>query len=80
MEGRTLPSNVDYSKVLPLAVESRSRRRSFFPVNGQSFSSSGNNIIRIDVSADSFLDTKHSYLRFKLTNTAAAQAVGFKRL
>ena len=77
MEGRTLPSNVDYSKVLPLAVESRSRRRSFFPVNGQSFSSNGNNIIRIDISADSFLDTKHSYLRFKYTNNSAAAAIGF---
>ena len=77
MEGRTLPSNVDYSKVLPLAVESRSRRRSFFPVNGQTFSSQGNNIIRIDISADSFLDTKHSYLRFKYTNNSAAAAIGF---
>ena len=58
MEGRTLPSNVDYSKVLPLAVESRSRRRSFFPVNGQSFSSSGNNIIRIDVVLIMVVDTE----------------------
>jgi hypothetical protein len=50
-----LPSNADYTKVLPLAVESRSRRRTFFPTNGQSFTSNGNNIIRIDLSAQAFL-------------------------
>ena len=73
---RSLPSTVDYSKILPLAVESRSRRRTFFPTNGQQFTSNGNNIIRIDVSAQAFLDPKHSYLRFKYTNLVA-QTVGF---
>ncbi len=68
---RVLPSNVDYTKILPLAVESRSRRRSFFPTNGQQFNSGGNNIIRIDVSAQAFLDPKHSYLRFRYANQAA---------
>ena len=68
MSDRVLPSNVDYTKILPLAVESRSRRRSFFPTNGQSFTSDGNNIIRIDVAASAFLDTKHSYLRFRYQN------------
>ena len=65
---RVLPSNVDYTKILPLAVESRSHRRAFFPTNGQRFESDGNNIIRIDVSASAFLDPKHSYLRFRFTN------------
>jgi len=73
---RVLPSNVDYTKILPLAVESRSRRRSFFPTNGQTFASNGNNIIRIDISAAAFLDPKHSYLRFRFRNLTA-QAVGF---
>ena len=72
---RVLPSNVDYTKILPLAVESRSRRRTFFPVNGQVFTSGANNIIRIDVSADAFLDPKHSYLRFTMTNNSG-QAMG----
>jgi len=75
-EGRVLPKSVDYTKILPLAVESRSRRRSFFPVNGQSFVDNANNIIRIDVSASAFLDTRHSYLRFRLTNNSG-QAMGF---
>jgi len=65
---RVLPSNVDYTKILPLAVESRSHRRAFFPTNGQTFESDGNNIIRIDISASAFLDPKHSYLRFRFKN------------
>ena len=71
---RVLPKTLNYQDVLPLAVESRARRRTFFPVNGQSFSAVGNNIIRIDLSADALLDTQHSYLRFTLTNDAAKSA------
>jgi len=67
-----LPASVDYTKVLPLAVESRARRRTYFPTNGSSFNSAGNNIIRIDLSANAFLDPKHSYLRFSFANTAGA--------
>ena len=78
MEGisRALPKNADYSQVLPLAVESRSRRRTFFPNNGQQFTSDGNNIIRIDISASAFLDPKHSYLRFRMTNNCAVATMG----
>ena len=78
MTDRVLPSSVDYTKVLPLAVESRSRRRSFFPTNGQTFTSNGNNIVRIDVAASAFLDPKHSYLRFRYNNlTASTVGVDF---
>jgi hypothetical protein len=73
---RVLPSNVDYTKILPLAVESRSHRRAFFPTNGQRYESDGNNIIRIDVSASAFLDPKHSYLRFRFLNDTN-QTMGF---
>lgn len=68
---RVLPKTLNYQDVLPLAVESRARRRTFFPVNGQSFTASGANIIRIDLSADALLDTQHSYLRFTFTNDTA---------
>ena len=64
-----VPDQINYTKILPLAVESRSRRRSFLPANGQSFVSDQNNVIRIPVMANAFLDTKESYLRFRLTNT-----------
>lgn len=65
---RVLPRTLDYTDVLPLAVESRARRRTFFPINGQTFQSNQANIIRIDLSADALLDTQHSYLRFTYTS------------
>ena len=71
---RVLPKTIDYTDVLPLAVESKSRRRTFFPSNGATFGSDSNNIVRIDISADALLDTQHSYLRF--TNTFAAATAG----
>jgi len=74
--GRKLPRNADYMSHLPLAMPSMAKRRNYFPVNGQSFTSTGNNIIRIDVSGDAFLDTKNSYLTFRFNNTTG-QAMGF---
>jgi hypothetical protein len=71
---RVLPKTIDYTDVLPLAVESKSRRRTFFPTNGQTFTDNTNNIVRIDISADALLDTQHSYLRF--TGTFAGNTVG----
>ena len=69
---RVAPPQVNYDNVLPLAVESRSNRREFLPVNGQTFSNSnGATIVRIDVNADSMLDPTHSYLECDLKNTNA---------
>ena len=68
--GRKLPRNANYMDHLPLAITSKSKRRVFFPVNGQTFSSTGNNIIRIDISGDSFWDTKNSYLQFRFVNNS----------
>ena len=73
---RVLPKTLDYTDVLPLAVESKSRRRTFFPNNGQQFVSNAANSIRIDLSADALLDTQHSYLRFTYTQ-GAGQSCGF---
>lgn len=72
---RVLPKTLDYTDVLPLAVESKSRRRTFFPTNGATFNSNGNNIIRIDISADALLDTQHSYLKFDVEMSDAAGAL-----
>ena len=77
MEQRVLPKTLDYTDVLPLAVESRSRRRTFFPINGQKFTSDGANIIRIDLSADALLDTQHSYLRFTFTPKTRSAGIDF---
>jgi hypothetical protein len=64
----SLPSSMDYTKILPVAAGNpRAMRRTFLPVNGTSFTANGNNIIRIELSASQFWDAKHSYLRFKCT-------------
>jgi len=76
MDSRVAPPQVNYDNVLPLAIESRSNRREFLPVNGQSFSNStGATICRIDVNADSMLDATHSYLECDIRNDAV-NAVG----
>lgn len=69
MEG-TAPRSVNYADTLPLAVSSTQNRRSYYPQNGQSFTDTSNNIIRIDVNADGLLDAQQSYLEFTLTNNA----------
>lgn len=65
---RMLPRSADYRSILPSALHSEAKQRTFFPVNGNVFSDTGNNIIRIDVSGEDFLDTKSSFLRFRYTN------------
>ena len=70
---RVSPHQVNYDNVLPLAIESRSNRREFLPVNGQTFSNTnGSTVVRIDINADSMLDATHSYLEYILKNTNAS--------
>jgi len=64
-----IPDVLNYTKVLPLAIESRARRRTYLANNGQQWISDQQNIIRIPIVASAFLDTKESYLRFRLTNS-----------
>tara|TARA_R100000664_G_scaffold24452_2_gene34240 strand:- start:93 stop:1649 length:1557 start_codon:yes stop_codon:yes gene_type:complete len=66
---RVAPRQVNYDNILPLAIESRSNRREFLPVNGQEFSNAtGATICRIDVNADSMLDASHSYFECRIEN------------
>ena len=70
---RVAPPALNYDNILPLAIESRSNRRSFVPTNGASFSNTtGATVIRVDVNADSMLDCAHSYLTCDVNNDAAA--------
>lgn len=74
----SLPSTMDYTKILPIAAGNpRAMRRTFLPVNGQSFTATGNNIIRLELSASQFWDAKHSYLRFDVAlNNGAGLTAG----
>ena len=71
---RQAPKQLLYENQLPLAVESKSTRRLFFPEGGSVYGPPGGanpNIIRIPINADSLLDVQHSYLQFNLNATAA---------
>ena len=72
---RVAPNDLNYDDVLPLAVESKSQVRDFMPEGGSVYGPNGGsnpNICRIPVNADSMLDARNSYLRFKLNNTTAS--------
>jgi len=71
---RVAPRQVAYENQLPLAIESKSQRRKFFPEGSAVYGPNGNNaglsnIIRIPINADSLLDCQHSYLQFTINNT-----------
>lgn len=72
---RVAPPALNYDNILPLAIESRSNRRSFVPTNGATFSNAtGATVVRIDVNADSMLDCAHSYLTCDIGATQVANA------
>lgn len=72
---RQAPRQIMYENQLPLAIESKSQRRLFFPEGGSTYGPTSNgahpNIIRIPINADSLLDVQHSYLQFKINNKTA---------
>ena len=53
---------------LPVAIEARSNRRSFWPANGDKFSPDATNVIRMTINSNSFIDFSHSYLQFQVQN------------
>lgn len=67
--GPVAPNQLNYSDVLPLAIESKSQKRTFNPTNGVNFSPTGTNVIRLNINSDNLWDCTHSYLQLKFTNT-----------
>ena len=61
---------------LPVAIEARSNRRTFYPSNGEVFAPDGTNVIRMTLNSNSFVDFAHSYLQFKVTNKTLADGAG----
>ena len=72
MEGRSAPRSVNYDNSLPLAIEGRAHRRQFFTQNGATYGSTTNNIVIMDINADSMLDTQSSYFSLTLNNTSGS--------
>ena len=64
---------------LPVAIEAKSNRRTFFPTNGQTFSKSGANIIKLTLNSQSFIDFSHSYLQFTFRNAATNATCGLEQ-
>ena len=77
---RVAPRQLLYENQLPIAIESTSTRRIFFPEGGAKYGPPGGanpNICRIPINADDMLDCQESFLQFKLNNTATnAETVG----
>lgn len=72
---RVAPRQLLYENQLPIAIESTSTRRIFFPEGGAKYGPPGAanpNIVRIPINADDMLDCQESFLQFKLNNTATA--------
>ena len=44
---------------LPVAIDARSNRRTFYPNNGNVFGPNGTNVIRLNINSESFLDFSH---------------------
>ena len=51
--GPVVPKQLNYADVLPIAIESRSNKRTFEPTNGNTFSPAGNNIISLNITGAS---------------------------
>eukprot|EP01051_Picozoa_sp_SAG22_P020816 SAG22_NODE_4354_length_1293_cov_6.915410_1_plen_210_part_10 len=74
-QGPVVPKQLNYADVLPVAIESRSNKRTFEPTNGNTFSYNGNQVIRMNINSDNLCDFTHSYMQATLTNTSAKTLV-----
>ena len=64
-----VPNQLNYQEgILPVAIESRSNKRIFEPINGVSFKPGANNVIRFNINSDNLWDISHSYLQCQFTN------------
>eukprot|EP01051_Picozoa_sp_SAG22_P007619 SAG22_NODE_542_length_9294_cov_156.554649_7_plen_551_part_00 len=70
MTTAVVPRQLNFAEVLPVAIESRSNKRTFEPTNGNSFSPNGNKIIRLNINSDNLADFTHSYFQATLVNTS----------
>ena len=66
LRGQVVPQQLNYSSALPIAIESRSNRRLFYPNNGTVFSPTGTRQIRMNINSNSLLDFTHSYFQMEV--------------
>ena len=75
MSSPVVPKQLNYNDVLPVAIESRSNKRTFEPTNGTVFGPDANRIIRLNINSDNLCDFTHSYLQFTVTNKTTVTGV-----
>jgi hypothetical protein len=70
----SVPRELRYSESLkPVSIPSSQQTRKFLPISSGVYNKS-NNVIRIPLNANAFLDLKNAVLRYKLKQTAATTA------
>lgn len=68
----TTPRDLMYSAALkPVSIASTAQTRKFLPITSGSYTATGNNIIRIPVNANGFVDMKNAMLKYRLTTGGA---------
>lgn len=70
-----IPKSMRYGLQSATAIQASTTLARFSSINGNSFTPSGSNQIRIRCSANGFLDGEKHYLQFTITNAAAAMFV-----
>ena len=78
MSSPVVPKQLNYNDVLPVAIESRSNKRTFEPT-GTTFAPDANRIIRLNINSDNLCDFTHSYLQFTVTNKNISCGAGRRR-
>jgi hypothetical protein len=69
----TTPKDLMYSQALkPVSIPSTAQTRKFLPITSGSYTATGNNIIRIPVNANGFVDMKNAMLKYRITNAGGA--------
>jgi hypothetical protein len=66
----SIPLAYKYESTIPTAVKSSSNVTRIQPINGSTFTSNNNNVIRIEIRSDSFLSNE-CYLKFAIENNTS---------
>jgi hypothetical protein len=70
----TTPANLKYSEALkPVCLPNSVSTRLFLPITSGPYTASGNNILRIPLASNQFLDMKNAVLRVAIKNTSTGK-------
>lgn len=68
----TTPKDLLYSQALkPVSIASTAQARKFLPISAGNYTASSNNIIRIPINANGFVDLKNGMLRYNIQSSVA---------